>query len=61
MSMTVYLGASCQPTCDDPSNEIVLCSQGGQADPGACPSGTACAASKVLDPGYFVCNPTMGP
>ena len=47
-----YKGIDCKQSCNNPQNEIVICSE---ADP-TCPPGKQCKQSMFLGAGYKVCN-----
>lgn len=47
-----YKGIACKQSCNNPQNQIVVCSD---ADP-TCPIGTQCKQSMYLGMGYKVCN-----
>jgi hypothetical protein len=47
-----YKGISCKQSCNNPQNNLVICSD---ADP-TCPNGTQCQNSQVLGTGYKICK-----
>jgi len=49
--MAFYTGASCQPTCNQPGSEFVVCTNNASV----CPPGTQCIQSQLLGQGYWIC------
>ncbi len=47
-----YKGISCQQSCNNPQNNLIVCSD---ADP-TCPPGSQCSASMILGAGYKICK-----
>ncbi len=47
-----YKGVACKQSCNDPQNQIIICSE---ADP-TCPPGKQCKPSMFLGKGYKICN-----
>jgi hypothetical protein len=47
----VYQSVSCQPTCNQPGSEFMICT----GEPQACPPPTMCIQSQLLGQGYDIC------